>query len=486
MRGSGFVPITTNSAPVTWPAGTVAGDMAVVIVSAGWDFTIPAGWTSLGYRSGTGTAVAGSCFYKLLDAADISAGGFTLALGGSAGGGLSIATFQDGADLSVSFLTVNGATGTIANQTVGLGGSAPEDLFLVYGGIEANVAITFATAPGTHSFSAASYSMRFGVYDPSSSGVANDTIGFASASAGAYWASVRISKTAATNGLTVASTAISAASEGTRWAAGALYFEMVITTLAGTVGVGVVNISQTFGAAVLGTGVNNFIYRSSGVVICNGVTLATISPFTGGDRISVAYHPGAGLVWFKVNAGSWNNDGGANPATLTGGIAVSAFVASVIFPACDFSVAGSTVTAVFAAGSFAYTPPTGFYSVEEVGLSVVYNADIGVSPVGTPGDDPGDWCARTDLPQDNQSRAISFPAGPVKVLAGEVQEDSVPVAGKLVRVYNKRTGDYVGEAITDGSGVFSIPAQDPNLPHFVVAFDDPEYNAKVYDNVMPA
>lgn len=285
-------------------------------------------------------------------------------------------------------------------------------------------------------------------------------------------------------GLTVTSTAISAASEGTRSAVGPLYFEMTVSALAGVVGIGIVNEFQTFGASVLGTGVNNVVYRSSGIVVFNGATLATIGAYTAGDTIRVAWHPGLRQIWFAVNGGSWNNDGTANPATFIGGIAVATYVAGA-YPACEFSVTGSSVVAVFADASFAYTPPAGYNSVEEVVIPIASTPDLGVAPFA-PGDVPLDHLCRTDLPQDNQSRAISFPAGPIKVLGGEVQENAVPVAGKLVRVYNKRTGDYVGEAITNGSGQFLIPAQDPNLPHFVVAFDDPDYNAKVYDNVMPS
>lgn len=286
-------------------------------------------------------------------------------------------------------------------------------------------------------------------------------------------------------GLTVTSTAISAASEGTRWAVGPLYFEIIVTTVAGVVSVGIVNGVATFGAATIGATTNTIGYQSDGAVRLNNVTLATISPFTSGDRVRVAYHQGAKLIWFAVNGGSWNNDGTADPAAFIGGIDVTAFVFDRAFPCVGFSVTGSTITGVFAEASFAYTPPAGYNSVEEVVVDMAMDVTAGLVPI-MPGDNLSEWRATAWRPEDNHSRAISFPAGPVKVLAGEVQEDSVPVAGKLVRVYNKRTGDYVGEAITDGSGVFSIPAQDPNLPHFVVAFDDPEYNAKVYDNVMPA
>src|SRR3546814_295096 len=197
-----------------------------------------------------------------------------------------------------------------------------------------------------------------------------------------------------------------------------------------------------FRSAVLGTGTNNFIYRSSGAVVLNGSTIATISAFVAGDTIRVAYHPGAQLVWFAVNGGSWNNDGTADPATFIGGINVSAYINSPSYPACDFSVSGSSITATFAEASFAYTPPAGYNSVEEVVIETAIDVTAGLVPI-LPGDNLSEWRATTWLPQDNHSRAISFPAGPVKVIAGEVQEDGVGVEGRMVRLYNKRTGDYV-------------------------------------------
>lgn len=80
------------------------------------------------------------------------------------------------------------------------------------------------------------------------------------------------------------------------------------------------------------------------------------------------------------------------------------------------------------------------------------------------------------------------PAGPVKVLAGEVHEDGVGVEGRLVRVHHKATGDVIGEFRTASDGSFLIPVQFGDVPHYIIAFDDPEgedYNAKIYDNVIP-
>lgn len=288
-------------------------------------------------------------------------------------------------------------------------------------------------------------------------------------------------------GLLLGSTAISSAVEDTRQIVEPIYFEAVAEKIAGVVGVGIASISYTPGAAVLGAGVLNFVYRNDGTVVLNGVTLATISNYVQGDRVSVAYHPGAAMVWFKVNAGSWNNSGTANPATFTEGISVSAYQGGPSYPALSFSVAFGALRACLSSASFLYTPPSGYKTIEDetVLVQVANNPFTGLAPMGMPDMSDGVWFTRGMLPQNDHTRAVSFPAGPVKTIAGGVFEDGVGVEGKRVIIYNRQTGEYVSEARTNSSGEYVIPAIDPNLAHFVVAFDDPEYNAKIYDNVLP-
>ena len=298
---------------------------------------------------------------------------------------------------------------------------------------------------------------------------------------------VRVSSRPYNEGRTIISDFASAAALGTRFGVGNLYFEVAINAATGTPGVGVVSYWYGFSLNPLGTGTDNVVYNTNGQVRYNNTTLATLAAYTTGDRISVAYDRGNSLIWFRVNNGSWNNDGLANPATGVGGISMGAFTHDRVSPAVSFTVTGTAMTAYLDTSEFAYSVPSGFYSVAEV---VVNAARTVIDPEAyvpqTPPAYPSDWCAMTELPEDNHSRSVSFPAGPVKVIAGEVREDDVGVEGKLVRVYNKRTGDFVGEARTNATGDFVIPAQDPNLPHVVIAFDDPTYNAKVYDNVLPS
>lgn len=481
---SGIVLTPNTSTFLPWPSGTIAGDFAVIAVLNGYGPNTPSGWTNL-YNTNNQTGVDGGAFCKLLDSADITAGGVTVTYTSNdtyARG--AIAIYEDGADINAFLYGVTRNTGTTATHVYPLAALANHSYF-VWGAQWGNGAVTFAQATNVANDTGANGSAALGLYEPASNASVTETVSFASAS---QTLSIIVALTkGGTPGLAVVSNAISAASEGTRWAVGPLYFEMTVNALSGLVDIGLCNPESGFGASTIGDTLTSLGYRNTGIVRLNNATIATIANFVQGDTVRVAYHSGAGLIWFAVNGGSWNNNGLANPETFTGGIDVSTFRGSAAFPACGFSVGGASVSAVFADADFAYTVPTGFYSVEEVVVTVGNTQIQGIADLLV-GDQPTDWFGQTVLPEDNHSRAVSFPAGPVKLIAGEVQEEGVGVEGRLVRMYNRRTGEFVGEARTNATGDFIIPAQDPNLPHFVVAFDDdvsPDYNAKVYDNVLP-
>jgi hypothetical protein len=494
LRASGPVIDIPNANNVTvpWPAGTVAGDLALIATSNGYQTNVPAGWTQL--QRDNQSNWNGAIFYKVLTAGDITAGSVNVTFTNSYSGCAAIATYQDGANLTVALVDYDTSTGGVSSFSYPYGALAAY-LYFVFGSCRANGNITFAVATKVDGFNSAAgaspHSAALALYAPGADASVSEAINYAATGSGTYGAVVSITKNAGTKNRLVNSNALSAASESIRWAVGPLYFEAKLAAKAGTPSVGLVNYQASFGAATLGTSVNSIAYNSDGTVKINNVTLATISAYNAGDVVCMAYHPALKLIWFRVNNGSWNNDGTANPATFVNGIDVSTFSADRAFPAVGFSVAGSTFIANFATADFAYSNPTGYNSVEEAVVTVAYTvedpADAYADPSEFP-DDIGEWNVKGDLGTDNFSRTVAFPAGPVKTIAGEVQEEGVGVEGRLVRLYNRSTGELVGEFRSNGSGDFVIPAADPTARHFVVAFDDdisPDYNAKIYDNVIP-
>lgn len=76
------------------------------------------------------------------------------------------------------------------------------------------------------------------------------------------------------------------------------------------------------------------------------------------------------------------------------------------------------------------------------------------------------------------------PIGP-KAIAGIARVNGVVQSGILVRVYATVTGEFVGQATTDGSGAYSVPCgQWPDV--FALAFNPTTYRPIALDRMAPA
>jgi hypothetical protein len=80
VRASKIQSSSANSYALTWPVGTVAGDIVIIFGGHGFNFIAPAGWLTLDNSQGTNWN--GAVFAKTMTAADITAGGVTLTTGG--------------------------------------------------------------------------------------------------------------------------------------------------------------------------------------------------------------------------------------------------------------------------------------------------------------------------------------------------------------------------------------------------------------------
>lgn len=76
------------------------------------------------------------------------------------------------------------------------------------------------------------------------------------------------------------------------------------------------------------------------------------------DVVDMAVDIGAGLIWFRLNGGNWNNNGANDPATGVGGINISA----VSKPWFVLGQSGANAVNTFNFGATAYTfaAPSGY------------------------------------------------------------------------------------------------------------------------------
>jgi hypothetical protein len=73
-----------------------------------------------------------------------------------------------------------------------------------------------------------------------------------------------------------------------------------------------------------------------------------------------------------------------------------------------------------------------------------------------------------------------------KTVSGTVTVNGVATAGLLVRAYAKVTGEYIGQATTDGSGNYAIQCGANWADVYVLAFDPSVGQALVFDQIVPA
>ncbi len=116
-----------------------------------------------------------------------------------------------------------------------------------------------------------------------------------------------------------------------------------------------------------GSGTNSVSVKLSGAIRSNGVdTGVTLGAIAASDIIQWAVDLDADLFWVRKNAGNWNNNVSADPATGVGGLSCSSFASTCLFPVVGFggtgTLAGDNMTFNFGQNAFAHTVPSGFYA----------------------------------------------------------------------------------------------------------------------------
>jgi len=146
-------------------------------------------------------------------------------------------------------------------------------------------------------------------------------------------------------------------------ASGKYYAEATYTAAPGSfdLGFGVANASEALtGFAFLD---NNGAGQYSGDTrfLLNGSALFSwgVAPAQG-DVIGIAVDIGAGKIWARINGGTWNNDGAADPATGTNGANIAAITGSLYALAWCGGSTTQSITVNFGATSYANAAPSGF------------------------------------------------------------------------------------------------------------------------------
>ncbi len=106
-----------------------------------------------------------------------------------------------------------------------------------------------------------------------------------------------------------------------------------------------------------------WMFNSGAIFFNNASTGKTLGSRSNNDIISVAVDFPHLKAWMRANAGNWNGDASANPATNTNGIDVSAVFtsqAAFVLGTNNATVNATVGTLNVGATSFAQTVPSGF------------------------------------------------------------------------------------------------------------------------------
>lgn len=306
-----------------------------------------------------------------------------------------------------------------------------------------------------------------------------------------YWARMVVSPLTLTTAYpnveaSVYTTGTTAATIAQRVFGGPTYFEFQTDSAwtGGTLRCGIARYNAGLTAA-LGADAAGCGYDSGGTVKINNTTITTIASWSAGDNIGVAINPTLALIWFRKNGGNWNNDviGNQNPVGAVGGISLATMTAGNYKPACSVLSMGC-IELRSDSGLWTYSAPSGFTAPSSYTLVTGESAG-GPVKEATP---PSFSTRRDEVPSNlggvmYQPGSKATPGAAGTAVSGTTKEIGANVS-KTVCLYDAVTKQLIGQTVSDGSGVFSLPAL-ARTNVFAVAFDPTTYQALVYDQLTP-
>lgn len=131
VRGTGIQAASASNYTVSWPSGSVAGDLAIIFIAGGWDISgAPSGWNLIDKKSGTNWS--GSIIAKILTPSDISSGSVIINMTGSFDSVLSIITFQGSTSGIVVTTSAQNASG-LSTRPISSSSTASGPMYLYFG-----------------------------------------------------------------------------------------------------------------------------------------------------------------------------------------------------------------------------------------------------------------------------------------------------------------------------------------------------------------
>lgn len=163
----------------------------------------------------------------------------------------------------------------------------------------------------------------------------------------------------------------------------------------------------------------------------NGSNQGTIGQPAANDIICFAVDISNALCWVRRNAGNWNNNASANPATGAQGINISSLVQQLnsssvaVYPFVQMSVgsASDILVANFGSSAFAQTVPNGFSAWDDFAL-IPETVPASPGVITAPGNGmlvcAGGTVTALSISRDGvNSFSLGFLGGPIPVIKGD-------------------------------------------------------------------
>jgi hypothetical protein len=195
VRGNATTAVNAASATISWPTGTIAGDLVIICTGHGYATTTPTGWNSLDNQQGLNWN--GAAFWRILNSTDISTGNVVVSFGGSFNGVYSVTSFKAGTFSGIVPTAYNISsrfgTGSASITLVSDGTPTTSDTMLYFGSNRAGSVDTVSL--GTQLNAANDGSAASGVTSagsPAAYGGVSPVFSYATAGSGNYQIIIRV------------------------------------------------------------------------------------------------------------------------------------------------------------------------------------------------------------------------------------------------------------------------------------------------------
>jgi len=194
IRGSSIASFNGSSGALSFPAGCIVGDVAVLFFGGGYGAdTPPTGWALV--TNADGSNWNGAVYIRQLSQADIDAGTVTITPAGSYFFVAAMAVFEGSINYPIVFTSLRNGSGSVSVDLEASADTLAGDLVLLFGSARATANVTASNGSVLQSINSNTASATLNAYTVEADGAFNTTFGYSTAGSGNYQVAINIRDT---------------------------------------------------------------------------------------------------------------------------------------------------------------------------------------------------------------------------------------------------------------------------------------------------